>query len=84
MKNLILDYIKQIKPDDIYNFGLKHNIKLNINEVDNLYYLLKKKKILDYNDQEVYDILKDALNDNNFKKGYNLYLEYKKRYKSYL
>lgn len=84
MKNLILDYMKKIKKDDIYNFGIKNNIKLSTHEVENLYYLIKNKNILDYNDDKVFDTLKNALEEKNFKKGYNLYLKFKKRYKSYL
>ena len=39
-KLLIKNYIKQIKKDDIYNFGILNNIRLSSDEVDILYHYL--------------------------------------------
>lgn len=84
MKNLILDYIKVIKKEDIYNFGIKNNIKLNDEELNNLFLLLQRKNILDYTNDEYYDLICKNVSSKNANKIYKLFLKYKKRYENYL
>lgn len=84
MKNLILDYIKCIKQEDIKRFGLKNGINLSSDEIENIYFVIKKPNILDLNDLEMEELIKNNVSSKNYNKVYNLYLQYKKRYKSYL
>ncbi|MBQ2409520.1 MAG: hypothetical protein II309_08820 [Bacilli bacterium] len=84
MKNLILDYIKCIKQDDIKLFALKNGVKLNDDEIENIINIIKKPNILDLNDEQIEELIKNNISDKNYHKVYKLYLQYKKRYKSYL
>lgn len=84
MKNLILDYIKCIKQEDIKLFALKHNIMLNQDEIENIYFIIKKPNILDLSDEEIKELIQNNVSNKNCNKIYDLYLGYKKRYKSYL
>ena len=84
MKNLILDYIKCIKQEDIKLFALKHSIMLNQDEIENIYFIIKKPNILDLSDEEIKELIQNNVSNKNYNKIYGLYLGYKKRYKSYL
>ncbi|MEG0617912.1 MAG: hypothetical protein RR557_01240 [Bacilli bacterium] len=84
MKFMILNYIKQIKEEDIVSFGLKNNVILDNKELNNIMKNIKRVDILDLDDNEYYELIKNNKNKENFNKVYNLFLEYKKKYKSYL
>ena len=83
---IIENYISKLTKDDITLFAFKNDIILNPNEVDYIYNILKNKyQILLSNNYEI--IFKEANNyitNNNLKKIYNLYLDYRNKYKNYL
>ena len=83
---LIEKYLSKLTKDDLILFAFKNDIILNSLEVDYIYNIIKNKyQILLSNDYEI--IFKDATNyitKNNLKKIYNLYLDYRNKYKNYL
>ena len=83
---LIEKYLSKLTKDDLILFAFKNDIILNSLEVDYIYNIIKNKyQILLSDDYEI--IFKDATNyitKNNLKKIYNLYLDYRNKYKNYL
>ena len=78
MKFLILDYIKKINKNDIYNFMKSNNIYLNNEELENIHILLKDNNILNYSDNDYEVIIKNNVKPHNFQNTYNLFIQYKK------
>ena len=80
-KNIIYEYIKKIKKDDIFNFGIKQNIKLNNNEIDIIYDYINNRYDDIINDTD--NILLEVKNKLNTK-TYNKLLELYDRYKYFI
>ena len=82
---IIENYINKLNKDDIIIFAFKNDIILKPNELDYLYKIIKKdyKILLSNNYQEIFNKSKDYINENNLKKIYNLFLDYREKYKSY-
>ena len=82
---IINNYLSKLTKDDITLYAFKNDIILNPKEVDYIYNILKNKyQILLSNNYEI--IFKDATNyitNNNLKKLYNLYLDYRAKYINY-
>ena len=76
-KNIIYEYIKKIKKDDIFNFGIKQNIKLNNNEIDIIYDYINNRYDDIINDTD--NILLEVKNKLNIK-TYNKLLELYEKY----
>ncbi len=83
---IIENYISKLTKDEIILYAFKNDIILNPNEADYLFNIIKNKyKILLSNNYEI--IFKEANNyisENNLKKIYKLFLDYRNKYKSYL
>ncbi len=78
--NIIKNYIERLDINDIYNYGLKENIKLNDNELKIIYKLIKnnwedlyKGKI-----DNTFQILKNNVRNEVYEKALNLYNTSKK------
>lgn len=86
MNTLIGQYINKLTIDNINDFALKNNIKLNEKELNILLDVAKNhyRDLLDGNDEKVKEYLKNNLTDENFEKVTNLYNEYKEKYQGYL
>lgn len=86
MKFLIESYVKNIECQDIINFGRKNEIVINNDEAMFLKELLNDhlSDVLEGNDYNVLQILKERFDGTRFDKMKNLYLVYKEKYKNYL
>lgn len=80
------NYIGKITENDIEMFAVKNNIVLNPTEIEILYTHVKKNyEVLLYGDSSpIFADLKNHLQAENYSKIYDLYIEYKQRYKNYL
>ena len=76
-KNIIYEYIKKIKKDDIFNFGIKQNIKLNNNEIDIIYDYINNRydDIINDTDNILLEV-KNKLNTKTYNKLLELYEKY--------
>lgn len=76
---LISEYVKRLKKDDIYNYGLKENIILEDYEVDVIYDYVKKYYIdvLDGDGLRVLDSARNKIKINTYNKIVELYYRYK-------
>ncbi len=77
-KELIINYINNIKDEDIYNFLNKNSIILNNEEYDFLKNIIKEK----YNDifeenPYLFKLIKDSINKDAYYKLLELYNKYK-------
>ena len=86
MKFLIESYVKNIECQDIINFGRENEIVINNDEAMFLKELLNDylSDVLEGNDYNVLQILKERFDGTRFDKMKNLYLVYKEKYKNYL
>lgn len=86
MNTLIGQYVNKLTIDNINDFAVKNNIKLNEKELNTLLDVVKNhyRELLDGNDEKVKEYLKNNLTDENFEKVTNLYNEYKEKYQGYL
>ena len=77
-KNIIYEYIKRIKKEDIYNYGIKEKIKLSNNEIDIIYDYINNRynDIIDNPNNTLLEI-KDKLNIKTYNKLLELYDKYK-------
>ncbi len=85
-KLLIENYIKQIKKDDIYNFGILNNIRLSSDEVDILYHYLNNywEELLYGNSRGVFLRLEKEFDKDKYLKIKNLFEEYFNKYQNFL
>lgn len=85
-KLLIKNYIKQIKKDDIYNFGILNNIRLSSDEVDILYHYLNNywEELLYGNSRGVFLRLEKEFDKDKYLKIKNLFEEYFNKYQNFL
>ena len=85
-KLLIKNYIKQIKKDDIYNFGILNNIRLSSDEVDILYHYLNNywEELLYGNSRGVFLFFLKEFDKDKYLKIKNLFEEYFNKYQIFL
>ena len=77
-KDIIYNYIKKIKKDDIFNYGIKENIVLNNKEIDIIYDYINNRYDDIINDTDnIFKELKDELNIKTYNKLLELYDRYK-------
>lgn len=85
MINIIKKYISKISKIDIYNFGIKNNIKLNANEINIIFNVINfELGELLVDSDSIFLKYKNNFTVENYNKTYKLFNEYKKRYKNYL
>ena len=86
MKFLIESYVKNIECQDIINFGRENEIVINNDEAMFLKELLNDylSDVLEGNDYNVLQILKERFDGTRFDKMKKIYLVYKEKYKNYL
>ena len=77
-KSIIINYIKNIKKEDIYNYGIKQGIKIDKHDIDIIYDYIKNR----YNDiinntNSILLEIKDKLNIKVYNKLLELYNKYK-------
>lgn len=82
---IIENYINKLSKDDIILFAFKNNIILKPNESDYLYNVIKNdyKILLGNNYNYVFNNAKNYIDSNKLKKIYNLFLDYREKYKFY-
>lgn len=85
MKSLIRNYIDLLDTNKLNDFGIKHDIHLNSEELEFLLKMIKEnyEDIL-VNDSKYLELLKNNVNQNDFEKIQTLFKFYKERYKGYL
>ncbi|MCI9084060.1 MAG: hypothetical protein HFH46_00395 [Bacilli bacterium] len=86
MNSLIGQYVNKLTINNINDFALKNNINLSENELNVLLNVAKNhyREVLNGNDLEVINYLKDNLSKDNYDKIISLYNEYKNKYQGYL
>lgn len=86
LEKLIIKYIDKITKKDIIDFSIKNNATLNNDEVDLIYYHIKKdwREIIYGNPEPIFNDLKNKLSSANYKKAIELYNEFKQKYRYYL
>ena len=86
MNSLVGQYVNKLTINNINDFALKNNIKLNKKELNVLLEVAKKhySELLEDNSKDVEDYLKDHLTNENYDKVVGLYYEYKEKYQGYL
>lgn len=77
-KLVIYDYIKKIKKEDIFNYGIRQGIEINNNDIDIIYDYINNRynDIIDNTDSTLLEV-KDKLNINTYNKLLELYDKYK-------
>lgn len=82
---IIKNYINSLTKNDLILFGLKNNIILNNSELDYIYKTIKNdyKTLLSNNYEYVFKNAKNYINPDNYKKIYNLFLDYRSKYQNY-
>lgn len=83
---LIENYIKQIKKDDIYKFGIQNDISLSDDEVDILYHYLNNnwQELLYGNSRNVFSDMEKKFDRDKFLKMRRLFDEYFSKYQDFL
>lgn len=83
---LIKNYISRLTIDDINNFAIKHGIELNEQELKIIEQHIRKDwhTIIYGNPRPILDNLKNKLNNLQYQKIENLYIEFKNKYENYL
>ena len=79
---IIANYINNLTKNDIFYFGMKNNIKLNDNELEYIFNVIKKdyKTLLSNNYEKIFINSKDFLTNENYNKIKALYLNYRANY----
>ena len=82
IKDLIINYIKNISIEDINNFAIKNDIYLTSNELSFVYEYIKNNYLLLLNNPSAFNLLKykDKFSNDNYIKINNLIDKYKKKY----
>jgi len=77
-KDMLYNYIKKIKKDDIFNYGIKQNIELSNLGIDIIYDYINNRydDIINDTDNILLEV-KDKLNINTYNKLLELYDKYK-------
>lgn len=83
---LIKNYISKLTLQDIENFALKHGIELNNDELNLVENYIKNDwhTIIYGNPRPILDKLKEQLENTQYQKIENLYIDFKTKYKNYL
>ena len=83
---LIENYIKQIKKEDIYKFGIQNDISLSDDEVDILYHYLNNnwQDLLYGNSRSIFSDMEKRIDRNKFLKIRKLFDEYFNKYQDFL
>ncbi len=77
-KNIIYEYIKRIKKEDIFNYGIKENIKLTNEEIDTIYdYITNRYDDIINNPLSVLLEVKNKLRKETYNRLLVLYDKYK-------
>lgn len=77
-KSTIYEYIKNIKKEDIYNYGIKQGIEIDNKDIDIIYKYINNRydDIINNTDNILLEV-KDKLNINTYNKLLELYDKYK-------
>ena len=83
---LIENYIKQIKKEDIYKFGIQNDISLSDDEVDILYHYLNNnwQDLLYGNSRSIFSDMEKRIDRNKFLKIRKLFDEFFNKYQDFL
>ena len=82
-QNLIRNYVSKLTHNDIYNFALKQNIKLENDEINIIYNYIKNdwETIVFGNPTKLFDEFKSKVNNNTYNKAMELFQKYKNKIK---
>jgi len=83
---LIKNYISRLTTNEIDEFAKKHGIELNENELILIKQIIQKdwRTIIYGNPKPILDNIKTKLNNLQYQKIENLYIEFKQKYENYL
>ena len=86
IEKLILNYVNKITKEDIINFGIKNGITLDCTQTDYIFYQVKNnwRTIVFGNPANIFNELKNKVDDKTYQKIKQLYFEFKNKYSSYL
>ena len=77
-KSVVFNYIKNIKKEDIYNYGIKQGIEIDNNDIDIIYNYINNRYDDIINDIEsIFLEIKDKVNIKTYDKILELYDKYK-------
>lgn len=81
---IIANYISKLTKDEVILYAFKNNIILNPNEADYLFNIIKNKYqiLLSDNYEIIFKEANNYISKNNLKKLYNLFLDYRAKYKN--
>lgn len=76
---LIGEYVKRIRKDDIYNYGVKEGIFLEDYEIDIIYSYIKNyyRDVINGNVKDILEDIKDKVKVSTYNKILELYNRYK-------
>ena len=82
MKNMIINYIRNMNIDDINNFAIKNNIFLSNEELNFIYKYIKNNYNYLIDNYNLFNLsnYKDYFSEENYKKIKMLINDYKKKY----
>lgn len=86
INRIIENYIKNMKKSDITTFAKKNNISLEDNELNIIYETIKKDwyTIIYGNYNEIFEEIKNKINEKNYKKIEELFFYFKNKYQKFL
>lgn len=86
IEKLIKHYVDKITINDVYNFAIKENVKLNDYEANIIYSYIKNdwKEIIFNDYKPILEKVKPKLNTETYLKIEELIIKFKNKYKSYL
>lgn len=77
-KQFIINYIKQVKKEDIASFALNQGLNVSNKELDLIYYYIKNEYERFFNNpKEIFEEVYDKLEPDNYQKLINLYNKYR-------
>ena len=81
-KKIIINYINNLTIKNILDFSLKNNINLSTNELNYIYKIIKNdyEILLSDNYKDIFEKSINYIKEDNLKKIYNLYLDYRNKY----